>query len=409
MKRTRFFFFPILLAFSLSACQTPFTGISQPALPAASTTASVTATTAPQPSPTSTQTPTASPTSTNTAPQTFGPEAARFPAGYNPLTGQPADDPATLDLPAVLVSITNFPPSARPQAGLSFSPWVYEFYISEGMTRFLATFYGGFPSVTSNSSDTAAAVKVGPVRSGRLSYIPIRDFYQGSCLVYAGATAQIRDKLRGCAIVYASDPKDINSAMLDVSQMQKIAGDSHKTAGQFDYSGNLFTSAAPNGGEPANKIGVYYSYLNQAQWQFDPASGNYLKFTDFADGSGKFTPATDRLTGDQLAFANVIVLFSPHIVLHPYIIDVKMGAKESGPAVIFRDGKMYKATWTTAPDAYEKATGLRHPMRLVDANGQPFPLKPGHTWVHVVTPASQVLEEGTGDWSLRFYAPAGAK
>jgi hypothetical protein len=51
-----------------------------------------------------------------------------------------------LDLPAMLVSIAHFPPAARPQSGLSFAPFVFEVYITEGATRFLATFYGEFPA-----------------------------------------------------------------------------------------------------------------------------------------------------------------------------------------------------------------------------------------------------------------------
>ena len=45
----------------------------------------------------------------------------------------------------MLVSISHFPPSGRPQAGLSFAPFVYEFSITGGETRFLAAFYGRFP------------------------------------------------------------------------------------------------------------------------------------------------------------------------------------------------------------------------------------------------------------------------
>jgi len=76
-------------------------------------------------------------------PQEFGPN--EFPSGYNPLTGQPAADPSTLNIPAVLVSISHFPSIARPQAGFSFAPFVYEYFITEGSTRHLAAFYGEFP------------------------------------------------------------------------------------------------------------------------------------------------------------------------------------------------------------------------------------------------------------------------
>src|SRR5215211_7473527 len=64
----------------------------------------------------------------------------------NPLTGLPVADPSLLQLPAVLVSISHFPVTARPQAGLSFAPYVFEIYITEGATRFLTTFYGQIPA-----------------------------------------------------------------------------------------------------------------------------------------------------------------------------------------------------------------------------------------------------------------------
>src|SRR5919109_2859701 len=77
------------------------------------------------------------------SPVTYGPD--EFPAGYNPLTGQPVSDPARLEYPALLLSVSHFPPEARPQAGLSFMPFVYEYYITEGSTRHLAVVYGEFP------------------------------------------------------------------------------------------------------------------------------------------------------------------------------------------------------------------------------------------------------------------------
>ncbi len=94
--------------------------------------------------------PTAAPTTnqplaseTTLTPAQIGPES--YPPDVNPLTGLPVENPENLLLPPALVSITNFPISARPQAGLSFAPFVFELYIGEGMTRYLALFYGDFP------------------------------------------------------------------------------------------------------------------------------------------------------------------------------------------------------------------------------------------------------------------------
>src|SRR5690554_1669749 len=103
-----------------------------------------------------------------------GPE--QFPPGVSPLTGLPVSNPENLEIPPVLMSITNFPVSARPQAGLSYSPFVFELYISEGMTRYLAAFYGDFPGESEGVDGTNADgvfnqdASVGPIRSGRLPY-----------------------------------------------------------------------------------------------------------------------------------------------------------------------------------------------------------------------------------------------
>ncbi|HET9910859.1 MAG TPA: SdrD B-like domain-containing protein, partial [Anaerolineales bacterium] len=103
------------------------------------------------PSKSSTSTPKATetlPVNTSTpqpppSPVTYGPD--EFPEGYNPLTGQRVSDPARLEYPAILLSVSHFPPAARPQSGFSFAPFVYEYYITEGSTRHVAVVYGEFP------------------------------------------------------------------------------------------------------------------------------------------------------------------------------------------------------------------------------------------------------------------------
>ncbi|MCC6299070.1 MAG: DUF3048 C-terminal domain-containing protein [Anaerolineales bacterium] len=94
--------------------------------------------------PSKTTPPTATPEPTNIPPTaTHTPEPEII---INPLTGLEVEDPFLLKLPALLISISHFPVTARPQAGLSFSPMVFEIYITEGATRFLTTFYGEFPA-----------------------------------------------------------------------------------------------------------------------------------------------------------------------------------------------------------------------------------------------------------------------
>ncbi|MBK9927476.1 MAG: DUF3048 C-terminal domain-containing protein [Anaerolineales bacterium] len=90
------------------------------------------------------QTPSATSTPQPYHPTTnYGPDD--FPSNINPLTGREVLEPSLLQLPAVLVSISNSPASARPQAGPGFAPWVFELFIGEGATRFMNVFYGGIP------------------------------------------------------------------------------------------------------------------------------------------------------------------------------------------------------------------------------------------------------------------------
>ena len=74
------------------------------------------------------------------------PEPTPYAEVINPLTGLAVEDPSLLQLPATLLSVSHFPVTARPQAGLSFAPYVFEIYITEGATRFLTTFYGQIPA-----------------------------------------------------------------------------------------------------------------------------------------------------------------------------------------------------------------------------------------------------------------------
>ena len=96
---------------------------------------------------------TPSPSSTpqpHLTPVHYGPELEDFPQNVNPLTGIAVSDPSLLKLPAVLVSISNMPFTARPQAGPGSASWVYELYIGEGATRFMNVFYGEYPRTTPN-------------------------------------------------------------------------------------------------------------------------------------------------------------------------------------------------------------------------------------------------------------------
>jgi hypothetical protein len=496
-------------------------------------------------------TPTQAATATPLAPspKRMGPDLESFPPNYSPLSGQPVQDLSTLKLPAMLISISNFPATARPQAGLSFASYVFEFSITEGATRFLSVFYGDFPKteipftggcpvrmqpfaqtsqvilgdrvwldangnglldfgepglggVCVNLYDAAgkqidqtitdsngyygfnlaggedapqgpyvievrqpAGMKfsaadagddeqdsdadpatgrmhpkagssqldldaglipqpgliptpdptrkpikeeVGPVRSGRLIYADFANMFQDSCLVYAFAYEEVLQQIPTCAMVVheVSGGGD----MLPIERMRAIAEDNRKADAKFNYASNLYTVEPPEGGLPGTELDVYFALLNQSGWKYDPLMHSYLRFADNSEKgtAGELHPDTDRLTGRQLHFENLVVLFTDHVVISPTNLDIDLAQGGLGPAYLFRDGHSYPIRWSTRSGEYEKKTGFRRPIQWINADGSPAALKPGHTWVIIVTPFSSFTDAGEGIWKLRFAPPEGS-
>ncbi len=346
--------------------------------------------------------------------QALGPDSV--PAGINPLTGLPVKDGANLALSPALVSVTNFPVTARPQAGLSFSPFVYEMYIGEGMTRFLALFYGDYPQKGENNGIALADDRIGPVRSGRLPYESLRKLYNGF-LVMASASSVVLPDLSSYTNVFGSDTSDINSALIPATKLEEIASKNPKRLQQDALTGLRFDQEAPANGKLAKMIWIPFSFLNQVIWRYDESSGGYLRYQDKADGK-TFIQASDRLNGKPLDYSNVVILFANHQARRETLINIDLMYVDKMPALLFRDGKMYEIYWTTANSDYEKQTGLVRPIRFIDAQGNPFPLKPGQTWVEIVqqyTPYRETVDStsyfelknktspGSGNWAIQFF------
>ncbi len=70
---------------------------------------------------------------------------------------------------------------------------------------------------------------------------------------------------------------------------------------------------------------------------------------DKADASGEYYPSIDQLTGEQLAFPNVLVLFAQHRFVNSTatIVEVETLFVEGRKGLLFRDGRQYDITWST--------------------------------------------------------------
>lgn len=516
------------------------TPVAAPATPSPAITPSI------PPSPTPSPTPTPQPHETL---QPLGPELEDFPPGVNPLTGLRVAEPQLLEQPAALISISNMPVTTRPQAGLQFASWVFELFIGEGTTRFLAVFYGEYPryipnipgdcpvrpaggelpphwaggriwldenengrldpweagiggicvylydagdqllaTTTTDSNgyyffalpsnrfrlgiqrpayyrftqgnigteekdsdidpqsgrtallspsaggsrldfglilDPAAAplptpsasptptpwyipkeAYVGPIRSGRLTYNHIYGMFPFSCLVYSGAGRGIREVLHGCEIAFGVDLTTPNSALLTVSRMRELTAARKPARGKLNYSGNRFDPSPPAGGQEAHSLHVFFHAWSQSAWVYDPLSGAYLRYTDQADGTGNLTPAFERLSQRQQAFENVIVLFADYQWVRHLQFDVNLSIGQGGRAWLLRDGRIYPIRWSTANREWERRSGLPRPIHFTDEKGNLIPLKPGRTWIHLMTLNSYLRHLGThGAWQAVFTQP----
>jgi len=354
------------------------------------------------------------------------PTAEPTPEVLNPLTGLPVQNPENLALPPALVSVTNFPPTARPQAGLSFSPLVFELYIGDGMTRYLALFYGDYPkaAVPDPADDAGEALaegvqpptaEIGPIRSGRLPYEYIRKLFNGF-IVMASAYSKVAAQLDEYVNVFGSDTMDVNSALIPVDRLEDIARANQEELGEFNLSGMAFDAQPPAQGKTAHSLWVFYAYKNQVFWRYNDEDGSFHRWQDNADGS-TFIEQTDRLNGEPLTYENVIVLFADHEVENTYLIDINLLYVKKGKALLFRDGLMQEIFWTTKSEEYEQTTGDFRPIRFIDAEGNPVLLKPGQTWVEIVPGYTVYWEtvnsekynqlvagrsKGSGYWGLYF-------
>jgi hypothetical protein len=545
MNLKKFLFLSATLFFLIGCTNTTeIVNTHTPTKPASPTT---TKTPTPNITPTATITPTPQPRKIT---QDYGIEIENFPANYNPLTGWAVQDPSLLELPALLISISNIPVSARPQAGVGFAPWIFEYYIGEATTRFLAVFYGDYPrrvpnltgdcpineetftpsekwvgnrvwldenengiqddwemgiggvcvhlyaegerveSTSTNSNgyyafnipaaDAAYFIEfetpndytitnpnlgnddqdsdvdaesertpsflgyeadtsldlgliplnipvatpspvvtgtppawylpldayAGPIRSGRLTYDHVNKMFTNSCLIFASAAADILAQLNPCHLVYGVDTSTPNSALLPVDEMRSIAERQSLNGKAPNYSGNLFSVTLPNvTSEAASYLSVYYHEFSQSAWRYDPISQSYLRFTDNADGTGIFHPASDRLTGRQQSFENVIVLQAAHDVFRTNQLDIDLRMSQRGFATLFRDGRVMKIYWSTNNRAWEQKNGLRRPIHFEDVDGNPIALRPGRTWIHLMTPASFLEKTADGEWRAIFLQP----
>lgn len=408
LKRT-LIFSSLALILALAACgqaTTPApTATSLPTLVLTATNTAV---------PTETSTPTSTPTLVHTAtpsvtptPVVYGPKD--FPDGINPLTGLQVANPAILNRRPVAVKVNIVPRTTnRPPWGISFADIVYDYYHNAGYNRFHAIFYGN------------DAELVGPIRSARMLDHELVRMYQ-SVFAYGFADQIINSRILNSE--YANrlilegqradcpptaqtplcryEPSGSDFLLGSTKSMTEYAKNKGVTTDGMDLTGMYFTTQFPSDGQLATQLYVRYSGDDYVRWDYDPASGKYLHFQDnvYDQGQGEeYAPLLDRVNNLQVTAENVVVLY----VRHEYfrqppgeIVDILLSG--TGKAVAFRDGQAYQVNWNRA--------NINSVLTLTQADGSPFPFKPGKTWFQVVGQTSTVTQPTPESWRFQFVIP----
>ncbi|MAT98550.1 MAG: hypothetical protein CL608_15515 [Anaerolineaceae bacterium] len=305
--------------------------------------------------------------------------AADFGTDRNPLTGELVDDPAQLQRRPLAIKISNAPPSfVRPQSGLNSADWVFEHTAEGHITRFTLILYG------------KDVEQVGPIRSARLIDVELPAMYDAA-LAFSGASVGVNQRLNASdfasRLIRSSDPgyyrtgedKPFEHTLYGRPATFRQGLDALGLNTPPNFNGLLtFTSETPAGGEPASNVTIDYEW-EVVEWRYDEGNGRYYRWA-----AGE--PFLDGSTGEQVSAANVVVIAPFHVedaTICEQItngvcthLSVQIQLWGSGTGFILRDGQQYPVTWHR-----ENRNDL---LTFTDADGNPFPLQIGNTWVQLV-------------------------
>jgi DUF3048 family protein len=319
-------------------------------------------------------------------PAAIGPD--NIPPGINPLTGQPAADPGSLNRRPMIVKISNAPPLVRPQAGIGAADLVYEYYVEGGLTRFSAIFYGQAPN------------RVGSIRSARLIDLQLVPMY-GALLAFSGASSGVEDLLNtsdfadrlykgvlfGLPYFWRDETIEVpHNLFMNPNALWQLASDQGKNQRPNLHGMAFLQDPPPGGSAPATDIDLRYR-ATRVRWKYDAENGRYRRW---ADGEGHF----DANTLQQVTAENVVIIYADHeytdIVESQFqdsvSYSIAIALQGEGNAILFRDGRRYDGRWVRA--------NRDDMLGLQTRDGQTLYFKPGNTWFQVVRlPEQQTPQE----------------
>ncbi|MDI6695892.1 MAG: DUF3048 domain-containing protein [Anaerolineales bacterium] len=335
----------------------------------------------------------------------LGNQARWLPPDVNPLTGLKVSDVRRLERRPMVIKITNFPRSVRPQWGLNAADHVYEYYLEDELTRFVGVFYG------------QDAERVGPIRSARPFDEHLVRMYK-AIFAFAYADDRVMDLWTGtnlspflvierpgnCPPMCRIGAKnDYNTLYTNTAQLSEyvaargVSNDRQNLEGLHFEENSLLVA----GGGEARRLEIRYSPMSYHAWEYQPETRRYLRWQDGERASAEeetFQPLIDSLDGQQVAADNIVLLMLPagyfYLSNSTEIYNYRLEGRGKGYAL--RDGRIFAIEW------------VRHrPRDLVSIRfpgGLPFPLKPGNVWFEVLSEDTPHTS-GEGMWRFEYSLP----
>jgi len=344
-------------------------------------------------------TPTVTPTPTETPiPLVYPVGPSGFPTNVDPLTGLKVSNMQLLLRRPLAIKVSNYPRTARPQAGLSRADLLWEFYTEFGNTRWVAMFYG------------QDAEKVGPIRSARVLDTRLVPHYD-AILVHVQAFETVWQEISksgidtinefpaSCPAICRDSTEEFveNSAFGNTAELTKYAKRIGMVTGERpNLDGMVFNPDSPAGAKAALGAKIFFSSSATAEWKYDNTLKRYVRLSE--SDTGAMIPLNDRTTGAQLAVDNLVVL---NVDVFKYEGQTGTGEQldmdltGSGKAFFFRDGVIVQGTW--------KSNGWTVPLQLLDAQGQNYQLRPGTTYFAIVS--KRFIGAPTTSTEWHFYVP----
>ena len=313
----------------------------------------------------------------------------------NPFTGLRVSNYDRLLRKPLLVKLLNWPRSQRPFSGINQADLVFEFYTGHQTNQLLALFY------------TSDGESIGPLGPGRLVDARLTRHYQADLVVSTVDTMikGVFDNTLPERVFYQGYTPCPGICTQPVAQGGKTFADTYaiREIGVAErpryqpprFEMLTFSDSITKWDEDATRFSFLYADFSVMDWRFNPDTGKYHLWQEVEDQHGtlQLAPSLDT-DGEPVAFENVVFALANYIEYNSSTYDINL--REGDPdqqAILLRDGKMTYGTWFAATDV--------EPFSFF-ADGRPYALKPGRSWITFSTTISRPERINTSEWDLLF-------